>query len=88
MGDQCLGSEVVVERDCLDELLDTATDLALVAPGFDANEVGDNGGKVLVDLFETGVVLFCDIRWDGLVCSADTLQSEDSAFGRKQLVRC
>jgi hypothetical protein len=43
---------------------------------------------VLVDLFETGVVLFCDIRWNGLVCSADTLQSEDSAFGRKQLVRC
>jgi hypothetical protein len=53
--------------------LDTATDLALVTPGLDTDEVGDNGGKVLVDLFETGVVLFCDIGWDGLVCSADAL---------------
>lgn len=73
MGDQCFGSEVVVERDCFDELLDTAADLALVPAGLDADEVGDDGGKVFVDLFKAGVVLFCDIRWDGLACSADAL---------------
>lgn len=58
--------------------MDTATDLALVAPGFDADEIGDDRGKVFVDLFEAGVVLFCDIRWDGLVCGAYALQGEDS----------
>lgn len=73
MGDQCLGSEVVVEGDCLDEFLDTAADLALVAPGLDAVEVGDDRGEVLVDLFEASVVLFCDVGWNGLVGDAYAL---------------
>lgn len=73
MRDQCLGSEVVVEGDRLDEFLDTAADLALVAPGLDAVEVGDDRGEVLVDLVEASVVLFCNVGWDGLVGSADAL---------------
>lgn len=73
MGDQCLGPEVVVEGDRLDKFLDTAADLALVAPRLDAVEVGDDRRKVRVDLFEASVVLFCDVGWNGLIGDAYAL---------------
>lgn len=44
----------MVERERLDVFLDSGADLALVAPGFCASEVGGEGGEEGVDLVEAG----------------------------------
>ena len=43
-----------MERERLDVFLDSGADLALVAPGFCASEVGGEGGEEGVDLVEAG----------------------------------
>lgn len=81
MCDQCLRAEVVVEGEGFDELLDAAADVALVAPGVDALDVGEDGGEELVDLVEAGLVFGGDLGWEGLVQCADALEGEDSIPG-------
>lgn len=82
MGDQGLCAEVVVEGEGFDELLDAATDVALVAPGVDALHVREDGGEELVDLVEAGLVFGGDFGWQGLGESADALEGEDSVSQR------
>ena len=50
MGDEALGFEVVVEGNGFYVFLDTAADVALVAPGIETLQIRDDGGKEVVDL--------------------------------------
>ena len=52
--------QVVLERDCFDELLDSRGDLALVSPCIEALKVWCNAREVVGNGFETGVVFFED----------------------------
>ena len=65
MRDQLLREHVVVERERLDVFLDPGADLALVAPGFGAGEVGGEGGEEGADLVEAGGGFFFYCRWEG-----------------------
>lgn len=68
----------MVEGDCFNVFLDSGAYLALVAPAFDTKLFGNNGLKKSVDLFETSFIFLRDLRREGLIGGADSLESEDT----------
>lgn len=50
----------MLEGECLNEFLDSGTELALVPPGVYASDVGDDGLEELADLVKAGFIFVCD----------------------------
>lgn len=75
----------MVERDGFDELLNSAADLALVAPGVYACDIWYDGGEEVGDCVEAGLVFLGDFGWEGFVDCADALEGEDSEQVRLDL---
>lgn len=71
-GNQTLVLEVVVEGEGLDELLDGAAELALVAPAVDAGDVWDDGAEEVGDLGKAGRGFFGDGGRDRGVDGSDS----------------
>lgn len=60
--------------------MNRATDLALVAPGIDACDIGDYRVEQLVDGIEAGLIFLCNFGRDGLIDGTDSLEGEDTAL--------
>ena len=69
--------QVVLERDCFDELLDSRGDLALVSPCIEALKVWCNAREVVGNGFETGVLFFEDAGRKRGLEGADTMEQPE-----------